>query len=156
MAFKKEIDAGLDEAAKQVTVQFLKDKIGTKDLKELATVLKLRPAVGDVKLADVVNSLAQPNVRRVSKTSKSPAKKSSPKKTQVVTTTDEGRQRYDAQVLMTINRLVKKAEKPVGAEAVREVVGGSASQFRAATARLLKAKKLKRSGKARGTVYQPR
>lgn len=153
MALKKEIDAGLDAAAKQVTVEFFREKIGAKDLKELAVVLKLRPAVGEVKLADVVNGLAkQPKVTRVRKTKKAARKKSD----EIVTTTDEGRARYDARVLMSINRLVKKTEEPVGAEAIREEAGGTASQFRAAAMRLIKAKKIKRSGKARGTVYQPR
>lgn len=151
MALKKEIDVGLDTAAKQVTVEFFREKIGAKDLKELAAVLKLRPAVGEVRLADVVNGLAkQPKVTRTRKT------KASPRKTEIDTATDDGRSRYDARVLMTINRLVKKTEEPVSAEAVREEVGGTASQFRSAAKRLIKARKIKRSGKTRATVYQPR
>lgn len=147
MPIKKQFNEALDKAAKEVTVEFLKQSIGKKELEELAMVLKLRPEVGEVKLADVVNGLPKPKVKQVRRQKAKPTD-------EIDTSTEEGRTRYDARVLMSINSLAK--EEPVGSEAIREKAGGTSSQFTAAANRLIKAKKIKRKGKSRGTVYQPR
>jgi hypothetical protein len=65
------------------------------------------------------------------------------------TKTAEGRDAYDEQVLTAINA----AREPVAAEQVIKDVGGTGLQFRTATQRLLSRKKIKRTGKARGTSY---
>jgi hypothetical protein len=65
------------------------------------------------------------------------------------TRTKNGRSEYDARVLAAI----KAAGGPASAESLLPKTGGDAGQFRAATKRLLAGKKIKRSGKARGTKY---
>jgi hypothetical protein len=65
------------------------------------------------------------------------------------TRTAKGRGDYDANVLAVL----KSASHPVAADEVIEKVGGTGLQFRTATKRLLAARKIKRTGKARGTRY---
>lgn len=65
------------------------------------------------------------------------------------TRTAEGRGDYDTRVLAAI----KAAGGPVAAQQLLKSVGGTGLQFRTATKRLLAGKKIKRSGKARGTRY---
>lgn len=65
------------------------------------------------------------------------------------TRTADGRNAYDANVLAAI----RSAGGPASAEQLLQKTGGDAAQFRAATKRLASAKKIKRSGKARGTKY---
>lgn len=60
-----------------------------------------------------------------------------------------GRETYDAKVLAAI----KAARGPAGAEALIKATGGTSQQFRQATKRLVAARKVKRTGKARGTRY---
>lgn len=57
---------------------------------------------------------------------------------------------YDAAVLGEISA----ASEPVGAVTVREKVGGDATEFRASVERLIAAKKVKKSGIAKGTRYR--
>jgi hypothetical protein len=71
------------------------------------------------------------------------AKRREPKAT---TRTAKGRGDYDANVLAA-------AGHPVAADEVIKKVGGTGLQFRTATKRLLAARKIKRTGKARGTRY---
>ena len=65
------------------------------------------------------------------------------------TRTADGRSQYDERVLVAI----KGAGGPASAESLLPKTGGDAAQFRAATKRLMAAKKIRRSGKARGTRY---
>jgi hypothetical protein len=65
------------------------------------------------------------------------------------TRTAGGRGDYDGRVLSAI----KAAGAPVNAETLLPKVGGAPAQLRAATKRLLSGKKIKRTGKARGTRY---
>jgi hypothetical protein len=65
------------------------------------------------------------------------------------TRTADGRSAYDERVLAAI----KAAPGPVSAEDLLPTTGGGGVQFRAATKRLLAARKIKRLGKARGTKY---
>lgn len=70
-------------------------------------------------------------------------------KAQASTRTAEGRGDYDAKVLAAI----KSASGPAAAEDVIKTVGGTGLQFRTATKRLIASRKIKRTGKARGTRY---
>ncbi len=58
--------------------------------------------------------------------------------------------KYDAAVLVEI----LAAPEPIGAVAVRDKVGGSPAQFRAAVERLMEQKKISKSGIAKGTRYR--
>lgn len=58
--------------------------------------------------------------------------------------------KYDAAVLVEI----LAAPEPVGAVAVREKVGGTPAQFRSAVERLMEARKISKSGIAKGTRYR--
>lgn len=58
--------------------------------------------------------------------------------------------KYDAAVLVQI----LAAPDPIGAVAVREKVGGSPAQFRSAVERLIAARKISKSGVAKGTRYR--
>ncbi len=73
----------------------------------------------------------------------------SPRTGEANTRTADGRNAYDSRVLAAI----KAAGGPASAESLLSNTGGDAAQFRAATKRLLAAKKIKRTGKARGTRY---
>jgi hypothetical protein len=73
-------------------------------------------------------------------------------KTRAETRTAAGRAEYDAKVLGAI----ANAKAAVSANDVRGQVGGDAFQFRAAADRLVRAKKIKVEGKARGTRYRAR
>ena len=70
-------------------------------------------------------------------------------KAKASTRTADGRDDYDAGVLAAI----KSAGGPVAAEDVIKKVGGTGLQFRTATKRLIASRKIKRTGKARGTRY---
>lgn len=63
--------------------------------------------------------------------------------------TAEGRGDHDAKVLAAL----KAASGPVAAEDVIKRVGGIGLQFRTSTCRLLASRKIRRTGKARGTRY---
>ncbi len=65
------------------------------------------------------------------------------------TRTAAGRKDYDARVLAAI----KAAGASVAAEDVINSIGGTGLQFRTATKRLIASRKIKRTGKARGTRY---
>jgi hypothetical protein len=71
----------------------------------------------------------------------------------VDTRSAKGRADYDAKVLGAISNA--KGEL-VSATQVRGLVGGDPMQFRAAADRLVRAKKIKVQGKARGTRYRTR
>ena len=68
------------------------------------------------------------------------------------TRTKAARATYDAKVLAA----VKAAGDKIGADEVREQVGGTADQVRTSLKRLIKSKKVKRSGRARATRYVAR
>jgi hypothetical protein len=68
----------------------------------------------------------------------------------VDTRTAEGRELYDASVFQA----VKSAKGSVTADAVREQVGGTGDQMRRSLGRLVDTKKVKRSGRGRGTKYE--
>jgi hypothetical protein len=57
---------------------------------------------------------------------------------------------YDAAILVEITA----APEPVGSVAIRTKTGGTPEQFRAAVERLIAAKKVKKSGVAKGTRYR--
>lgn len=90
---------------------------------------------------------------RPAKTSKAPkaAKKASAPRAakSAEVTTAEGRAAYTSAVL----DVIASASRPWSAQEVRAKAGGTDLQFRAAVERLLAAKKVKRTGKARGTRY---
>ena len=80
--------------------------------------------------------------------------KSASKKTKasgaVDTRTAAGRAAYDKAVLRAVSRYAD----PVGAEQLLQDLGGTGLQLRSSLKRLIGAKKVVRSGKARATVYQ--
>ena len=71
---------------------------------------------------------------------------------EVSTRTKIERAEYDAAILA----IVKSSGGKVGADEIREQAGGTAEQVRTALKRLITAKRVKRSGRARATRYAAR
>ena len=80
------------------------------------------------------------------------AAKRKPRAGKYATRTKDGREEIDNAVF----KAVRAARKPVRAEDVKDAIGTTPAQLRRSLARLVAAKKLKRSGNARATTYQVR
>ena len=93
--------------------------------------------------------IAAPRDARTPRPAGQVAAKSAGRKRKTNTRTAGGRGDYDGRVLAAITA----AGAPVNAETLLPKVGGAPAQLRAATKRLLRGKRIKRTGKARGTRY---
>ena len=123
----------------------------------LGELLDAEPSARSVTLGQLLgtasSTLAEARNARAPRTNGKPATKNGAKRSSsrsVETRSVAGRGDYDARVLAVIADI----GGPVAAEQVIGKIGGAPMQFRAATKRLLKSRKLKRTGKARGTRYE--
>lgn len=113
-------------------------------LRDLGTLVdSLGDGAGSITIGELIDGEASDAARTRG------GRKPKQSRTTVETRTTAGRAKYDAKVLRTI----KRSETPVGAETLRPQVGGSPEQLRRALHRLLEARKIRRQGRTRATVY---
>lgn len=132
-------------------IHMIAEKAPATTLAELISDPLFAGRVRDLRLGDLLGGrVAKP---APSVTSRSPNASASPKngrpKKSADVRTDEGRAQYDTAVL----GVIASGAGPWSAVQVRAKAGGTDTQFRASVERLLAKKKVKRSGKARGTRY---
>ena len=147
MPRQKTLQGQIERAQREVLIQHLRNSRTT----TLSEAVSLSDGLG--KLAGTL-TFGELLDGAVGKAVKTPAatKATRYRAKAVATRTQAGRDAYDA----TVQAAVQKHDGPIGAEALRGIVGGSPLQLRAALHRLVDEKVLKRKGKARATKYMLR
>lgn len=149
----------------RTSVEDLRDLLGEyPDLGEITLAELTESCRLDAALARPVTGRSNPRIESDSSTSKAPFKREKRERGTTAhvsassgqgddlpawnTRSDEGRESIDRAVLGVL-----RGDEPMGAEAIRSMVGGTANQIRTSLNRLIEAGEVSFQGRARGTRY---